>query len=238
MNEPKPARTSVDTERVIRDLLDAFKSLKTATTPPNCLPGREEEQRHILAQSRNDPAKEFALVGADPSEVSAVPGIAVKEREQVSRFERTGNLETFDDQIEAQSGQYGIIEAFCRDHGTIERLHVSREELQALADTSLLGTLTCKQDVLFILRQTRAARSASKMQATVRSEPVVESGKDIELSDFRWWAEHIRRESAARLDESYSSTDIDRLNPLNRPFVLSLVVVLMTTAIAIGIEMC
>lgn len=76
------------------------------------------------------------------------------------------------------------------------------------------------------------------MQATVRSEPVVESGKDIELSDFRWWAEHIRRESAARLDESYSSTDIDRLNPLNRPFVLSLVVVLMTTAIAIGIEMC
>ena len=33
------------------------------------------------------------------------------------------------------------------------------QELQALADASLLGSLTCKEDVLFMLRQIRGARN-------------------------------------------------------------------------------
>jgi hypothetical protein len=238
MNQPKLAGTSVDTERVIRDLLDAFKSLKTATAPSTYLGPTEGEQRPNIPQSHDEPSKEFALADVAPSEVSSVADIEVREPEHASALESARGSETPQDQIEAQSSQYGVIEAFCRDHGTIERLEVTREELQALADTSLLGTLTCKQDVLFILRQTRAARSASTPQESVRPEPMRESSKDIELSDFRWWAEHLRRESMARLDESDSWNDGDHRNPLNRPFVLSVAVVLVTTAIAIGIEMC
>ena len=248
MNEPKLAGASVDTERVIRDLLDAFKSLKTATTPPTCAPSTETELSGVPA-SHDDPSNKLALVGDGPPEVSLdsptqpdapsysteIPGIDIPEPEQVSGFERIDNGTPANDQIEGQSSQYGIIEAYCKDHGTVERLHVTREELQALADTSLLGTLTCKQDVLFILRQTRAAKSR---QVSARPEPLRGSSKDVELSEFRWWAEHVRRESMARDEESNSSNDIEPRNPLDRPFVLSLAVVLMTTAIAIGIEMC
>jgi hypothetical protein len=257
MNQPKLAGTSVDTERVIRDLLDAFKSLKTATTPSTFIRPTEGEQRQSLSELHDDPLKEVVLAGGAPSEVSPdsrpdpdasladsskVPAHEVGEPEQTSALESAGDAETpqepIEVQSEAQSGQYGMIEAFCKDHRTIERLQVTREELQALADTSLLGTLTCKQDVLFILRQTRAARNASQPRESVQPEPMRESSKDIELSDFRWWAEHIRRESMARLDESDSWNDLDHRNPLSRPFVLSVAVVLVTTAIAIGIEMC
>ena len=230
MNEPKPARASVDTERVIRDLLDAFKSLKTATAESSCVAGTEEEQLANLHTS------DLASQADAPSGHSTeAPIIELQESEQVPAFGGVGDSEVKEEVSEGQSGQYGIIEAFCKDHGTIERLHVTREELQALADTSLLGTLACKQDVLFILRQTRAAK---KGQADGRAERHEGSGKDLELSEFRWWAEHVRRESIDRLDESGSSNDLDHLNPLSRPFVLSMAVVLVTMAIAIGIEMC
>lgn len=43
------------------------------------------------------------------------------------------------------------------DRHLIERLKITPEELEALSKCSLFGTLTCKQDMLFILRQIREA---------------------------------------------------------------------------------
>ncbi len=62
MTDPKPAGTPVDTERVIRELLDAFKSLKGVTAPTTCsLPGKNEQQQRS-EQSQKDPAKALELV--------------------------------------------------------------------------------------------------------------------------------------------------------------------------------
>ena len=69
--------------------------------------------------------------------------------------------------FDAQSSDDGVIQGFCRAHGVVERLRVTPLELQALADASLLGSLTCKEDVLFMLRQIRGARTNGEPEATV-----------------------------------------------------------------------
>ena len=43
------------------------------------------------------------------------------------------------------------------DHELIDRLNITPEELEVLSKCALFGTLTCKQDMLFILQQIRAA---------------------------------------------------------------------------------
>ena len=50
-----------------------------------------------------------------------------------------------------------ILNLIRNDHELIERLRITPEELDALSKCALFGTLTCKQDMLFILRQIRAA---------------------------------------------------------------------------------
>jgi hypothetical protein len=50
-----------------------------------------------------------------------------------------------------------ILDQIRNDHELIERLRITPEELEALSKCAMFGTLTCKQDMLFILRQIRAA---------------------------------------------------------------------------------
>ena len=50
-----------------------------------------------------------------------------------------------------------IWERFSKDRELLERLRVTTQELESLANCVLLGTLTCKQDLLFILKQIRSA---------------------------------------------------------------------------------
>ena len=194
MADPKPAGTPVDTERVIRELLDAFKSLKGVTAPTTC----------------------------------SLP--------QAAAVESSENLESSDSQIEAESTECGVIEGFCRDHGIIERLRVTPQELQALSEVSLLGSLTCTQDALFVLRQVRSAMNAAGLPATVRPESL-QAPYDIRLYDS-WIAELVRRESKAKLTESDSLADIDHRNPPHRFVVVSLVLVSMAILMAISIAMC
>ena len=52
-----------------------------------------------------------------------------------------------------------IFEEFCADRETIAALGVTAVELQELSRASLLGSLTCEDDLLFLLRQIRAAMS-------------------------------------------------------------------------------
>jgi hypothetical protein len=51
--------------------------------------------------------------------------------------------------------QREILDQIRNDHELIERLKITPEELEALSKCSMFGTLTCKQDMLFILRQIR-----------------------------------------------------------------------------------
>ena len=50
-----------------------------------------------------------------------------------------------------------ILDQIRSDHELIERLRITPDELEALSKCALFGTLTCKEDLLFILRQIREA---------------------------------------------------------------------------------
>jgi hypothetical protein len=250
MTDPKPAGTPVDTERVIRDLLDAFKSLKGVTAPATCSPPGRNEQQQRSQQWQKDPANALALVGSTPSNAAGPPlqpttrfkavMVPVSDfdegnPQQDAAVESSEDLESSDCQIEAQSTE-GVIEGFCRDHGIVERLRVTPQELQALSGISLLGSLTCRQDALFVLRQVRSALKPAELPATVRAESL-QAPYDIGLYDS-WIAELVRRESLARLTEFDSSRDVDHRNPLHRVVIVSSALVLMAIFMGISIAMC
>src|ERR1035437_7668441 len=54
-----------------------------------------------------------------------------------------------------------ILDQIRNDHELIERLRITPEELETLSKCAMFGTLTCKQDMLFILRQIREAGGGS-----------------------------------------------------------------------------
>jgi hypothetical protein len=64
-----------------------------------------------------------------------------------------------------------IWDQFRNDHELLERLRVTPDELEALSECVLLGTLTCKQDMLFILRQIRMATDPESEETKGSPEP-------------------------------------------------------------------
>jgi len=60
-----------------------------------------------------------------------------------------------------------IWDRFSKDRELLERLQVTTQELEALANCVLLGTLTCKQDMLFILQQIRVATQPSSEEPAI-----------------------------------------------------------------------
>ncbi len=72
--------------------------------------------------------------------------------------------------LHALTAERGRVEAwtqFREDRELLERLRVTSDELEALEKCALLGTLTCKQDLLFILRQIREATGSQAEPAVV-----------------------------------------------------------------------
>ena len=57
--------------------------------------------------------------------------------------------------MQGQPSQDTVFREFCRDEATIRSLKVTEQELEALSRASLLGALTCKEDIMFILQQVR-----------------------------------------------------------------------------------
>jgi hypothetical protein len=105
--------------------------------------------------------------------------------------ENLGKPETSDYQIEGQSIDEKIFEEFCTDRETIAALGVTTEELRELSRASLLGTLTCKDDLLFLLRQIRQSK-----------KPAEPPTNDQPTRDTYAMAETMRRAALAKLDES------------------------------------
>src|SRR5271156_5546912 len=66
-----------------------------------------------------------------------------------------------------------ILDEIRNDHDIIARLNITPQELEALSKCALLGTLTCKQDMLFILRQIREATSLTIDHTTLFPSPPV-----------------------------------------------------------------
>jgi hypothetical protein len=233
-------------------LLDALKSLKRVTAPATFSPpGKNEQPQERSQQSQRDAAKALELVGSTLSNAAGPPlqptthfnavMVPVSDfdegnPQQAAAVESFENLENSDFQIEAQSPDCGVIEGFCHDHRIIERLRVTPQELEALSKVSLLGSLTCRQDALFVLRQLRSAMKPAGLPATLRPESL-QAPYDIGLYDS-WIAELVRRESLARPNEFDSSRDIDHRNPFHRVVVVSTALVLMAIFMGISIAMC
>ena len=234
----------VDTERLVRELLGAFDSLKTMSARLACSSSSaEEQQRSPQGQDGRPKAPELVsgtlpTTSADPSPVATTPVEALMgvvsdidegEPEQIPAFEGDESSEIPDCQIGAQSSQHDIIEEFRNDHQVIERLRVTPQELQALSSASLLGSLTCKQDLLFILGQIREARKPANLQATDPPEPlhVPEEKVEPSIPDFSEMAERIRRDALAKLLESDSSTGSDARSSLRQFGVFSSALVLL-----------
>ena len=64
-----------------------------------------------------------------------------------------------------------VLDEIRNDHELIARLRITQFELEALSKCALMGTLTCKQDMLFLLREIREATSPAIDHPTLSDEP-------------------------------------------------------------------
>lgn len=205
MNEPRLPITTVEAQRVLR-LADALNSLK-ARPAPRARPARVDEQRTDGSQTEHAPAVRRAKRAAVTS--PAVPRRAPTRRAsyaapltlpELSAFKRSPTYLPKDGKIWSSQG---TIQEFCGDRELIERLGVAAEEIKILSGMSMMGNLTFKQDVLFILREIRAGRGIVLSSAAfspgalqVPYQPIEPSTPNI--GEMVAW---IRGEALAKLSE-------------------------------------
>jgi cell fate (sporulation/competence/biofilm development) regulator YmcA (YheA/YmcA/DUF963 family) len=181
MDKPKVTEAAVGAEQVVRDLVDALKSLQKKPAPLSSSPPAEQEQPEP-PESRGGRSKATTLLVALPG----VSDVDEPEPEQIPELETAENSQT--PGFEVQSGEHGIVQGFCHTHGVVERFRLTPEELKALSNASLLGSLTCEQDVKFMLRQIREASEPAKPQATVAPEQIrvpflLDAASSLELAE-------------------------------------------------------
>ena len=87
----------------------------------------------------------------------------------------------------APSQERAILDQIRDDHELVARLKITPQEIEALSKCAFLGTLSCKEDMLFILRQIREATSPSSSgQMSVFPQPYFEDEEQEDpLLDFR-----------------------------------------------------
>ena len=236
MNDTKSAIAPIDTEHLANKLRDAINSFRKITAPKTLSSAVEELQEQIavprvlawkeeepLAQSDESFAYDFEPVDRSSSVISTVrplgPRRPLKElirpesnigdpqQKDAPALEDDGeDWDTQGDEIETQSTQNEIIEDFGRDHEVLERLRVTSEELHALSRVSMLGTLTSKQDLLFMLRQIREAAEPAEIDEIVSTEPACAEDEIAEPTRaVGEITEGIRRAAQAKLVEMEST---------------------------------
>jgi len=215
MHETRLGTAQVNARELARELLDALNSFKTTSEAAAfnaCDDDRQQRTSVIedgLVATLEDAGRSPSNSSADPTfEMATSCGALAgpfadtneKGAEQM-RFKRSMSSETTGYQTEDRPTRLKIVEEFSADSELIERLRVTGEELEALSDVSLLGSLTCKQDLLFILRQIREPNESG---AAVPSGTLQVSYQKIEPSipDVSEMTERIRREALAKLAEA------------------------------------
>jgi hypothetical protein len=127
-----------------------------------------------------------------------------------------------DDLLEDLRADDRVIGDFLADHETLERLGVTDSEIKTLMEVRLCGSMTCKEDVLQVLR---SIRSATQHPQIVRTSPSMEpDGGGLDFSEM---ADRIRREALARLNESARPTRLHRFAIVRRAIGAASVALLM-----------
>jgi hypothetical protein len=132
-----------------------------------------------------------------------------------------------------------VWEEFCDDHELLERLEVTPQELTALKNCLLLGELTCKQDMLFILRQIRLATEPSSRETTISLAPdprwdnkAEDSAKEISAPEISAAPANYRPPASVR-----STPEPGSLAAISRPRVIERLGVLCWTLLLLGFVM-
>jgi hypothetical protein len=106
--------------------------------------------------------------------------------------------------IEGQTTQQDVFKEFCRDQKSISSLGVTPQEIEALSQASLLGALSSREDVLFMLNQ-------------LREKPAVTEKKALAVTNTREMAENLRRTALKNLKKR-DALIARRNSPLRRFF--------------------
>ena len=109
---------------------------------------------------------------------------------------------------------------FRKDHELLERLRVTPQELEALANCVLLGTLTCKQDLLFILQQIRAATEPSSERPALAPISSPHRDNKVAAKEFSPHPEHRPAPSVRTVPDPASLESIARSRPIEQFGVL------------------
>ena len=95
------------------------------------------------------------------------------------------------------------------DHELIDRLNITAEELEALSKCAMLGTMTCKQHMLAILRQIREAGGPANGHTPLFPEPAIpEEEEGTSVPDCRRML--VRLNGAAAQEEPGSLAGVVR----------------------------
>lgn len=208
MDKPKVTEAAVDAEHVVRELVDALKSLQKKQAPLSSLPPGEQEQQKP-PELRGGRSKATTLLEALPR----VSDAEEPEPEQISELETAENSET--PGFEVQSGDYGIVQGFCRSHGVVERFQLTPKELKALSNASLFGSWTCEQDVKFMLRQIREASKPAEPQTTVASEKIMvpflmDAASSLERAENRSFGPSGNKSEERQLNDHLTAEEKDQ----------------------------
>ena len=123
----------------------------------------------------------------------------------MASFEDVKKSGTLDYQTDGQLAQDEIFDEFCADHETIAALGVTAIELRELSRASLLGSLTCKEDVLFLLHQIREALKPAEQRSNQPS-----------IAEVNMLAEKMRSAALLKLEELDSKAAQRRESALGR----------------------
>lgn len=102
-----------------------------------------------------------------------------------------------DNLISATHEKRSVWDQFQHDHELIARLKITPQELDTLGRCALLGTLACKEDLLFILRQIREATKPVTPEevVTIRAVPTYEKTLEEPVRDLHRVRSQILRAS-------------------------------------------
>jgi hypothetical protein len=216
MDEARLPITTADA-RVVSRLADALNSLTTKPGPLTALVPLEEQRPTHAPDDRAKAAVQVSRVApslpdvARPAPARAGWHIVKAALPAPPVFEGVAESKTRNG--EARSRQ-SIIEDFRGDRELIQRLGVTPEEIQMLSRVSMLGNLTCKLDVLFILRQLRESGRGGRSLATVSPDTLLAPYQKIEppIPNLGAMVEWIRSAALANLRKRESS----RIAPARR----------------------
>ncbi len=183
---PGPASADIDSERVVRDFLNAVSFMQEPPEPAACFPPEPSNADKTAKRSEKG---ENALDDAEGPDRAGTSVSALSEATLDTCAPGSSGKSS-----DVSSDGRDILKEFCLHKELIERMHLTPQELDALSHSVLLGSLISKRDILFMLRIIRGQTAEEDTSSAVYSE----MAKDIRRDSLRKLAESDSRAISVR----------------------------------------